>query len=172
MKIFRKNMSSDCLLTKWISTGLYPTMLWQFWNSGWGVIEDNNIISKLLTYVDQAVDKEGTKRTVTLNLWDTLGQVKLGSPGAHLDKRQDGGIWLNWPQNHHQHPAVSINFLISSFYFQPEHDRLRPLAYPNTVRKLLLKKTRYYSQDIFLICFSVTAPESFDNIEAKWLKEV
>ena len=86
MKIFRKNMSSDCLLTKWISTGLYPTMLWQFWNSGWGEIEDNNIISKLLTYVDQAVDKEGTKRTVTLNLWDTLGQVKLGSPGAHLVK--------------------------------------------------------------------------------------
>ena len=86
MKFFRKNMSSDCLLTKWISTGLYPSVLWQFWNSGWGEIEDNNIISKLLTYVDQAVDKEGTKRTVTLNLWDTLGQVEFGSPGAHLVK--------------------------------------------------------------------------------------
>ena len=86
MKIFRKNMSSDCLLTKWISTGLYPRVLWQFWNSGWGEIEDNNIISKLLTYVDQAVDKEGTKRTVALDLWDTLGQVEFGSPGAHLVK--------------------------------------------------------------------------------------
>ena len=44
------------------------------------------MISKLLTYVDQAVDKEGTKRTVALDLWDTLGQVEFGSPGAHLVK--------------------------------------------------------------------------------------
>ena len=109
MKIFRKNMSSNCLLTKWISTGLYPSVLWQFWNSGWGEIEDNNIISKLLTYVDQAVDKEGTKRTVTLNLWDTLGQVKLGSPGAHLDKRQDRRIWLKPP------PTSCVNEI---FWFQ------------------------------------------------------
>ena len=29
-----------------------------------------------------------------------------------------------------------------------------------------------YSQDIFLVCFSVVDPESFDNIESKWLKEV
>ena len=169
MKIFRKNMSSDCLLTKWISTGLYPSVLWQFWNSGWGEIEDNNMISKLLTYVDQAVDKEGTKRTVTLNLWDTLGQVKLGSPGAHLDKRQDGGIWLNWPQNHHQHPAVSIFY--SKFLFSARTWQIATSSLSKYSEKTSLKK-RYYSQDIFLICFSVTAPESFDNIEAKWLKEV
>merc|ERR1712107_689079 len=59
-------------------------------------------------------DNNGTKRTITLGLWDTAGQE--------------------------------------------EYDRLRPLSYPNT--------------DIFLACFSVMPPESFENIDAKWLKEV
>jgi len=41
---------------------------------------------------------------------------------------------------------------------QPEHDRLRPLSYPKT--------------DVFLICFSVNSPESFENIREKWFPEV
>jgi small GTP-binding protein len=39
-----------------------------------------------------------------------------------------------------------------------EYDRLRPLAYPGT--------------DIFLICFSVASPKSFENVTGKWWPEL
>lgn len=34
-----------------------------------------------------------------------------------------------------------------------EHDRLRPLSYPQT--------------DVFFVCFSVASPASFENVEEK-----
>jgi Ras-related C3 botulinum toxin substrate 1 len=39
-----------------------------------------------------------------------------------------------------------------------EYDQLRPLSYPGT--------------DVFIICFSLTAPESYDNVKKKWVPEV
>lgn len=36
---------------------------------------------------------------------------------------------------------------------QEEYDRLRPLSYPQT--------------DVFLVCFSVVSPPSFDNVKSK-----
>ena len=36
---------------------------------------------------------------------------------------------------------------------QEDYDRLRPLSYPQT--------------DVFLICFSVVSPPSFENVKAK-----
>ena len=41
---------------------------------------------------------------------------------------------------------------------QEDYDRLRPLSYPQT--------------DVFLICFSVTSPSSFENVRDKWFPEV
>jgi Ras-related C3 botulinum toxin substrate 1 len=41
---------------------------------------------------------------------------------------------------------------------QEDYDRLRPLSYPQT--------------DVFLICFSVVSPSSFENVTSKWCPEI
>ena len=41
---------------------------------------------------------------------------------------------------------------------QPDYDRLRPLSYPNT--------------DVFIICFSILSPTSFENVKHKWAPEI
>ncbi len=41
---------------------------------------------------------------------------------------------------------------------QEDYDRLRPLSYPQT--------------DVFLVCFSVVSPPSFENVKEKWFPEV
>jgi cell division control protein 42 len=41
---------------------------------------------------------------------------------------------------------------------QEDYDRLRPLSYPST--------------DIFLVCFSVVSPASFENVREKWVPEI
>jgi len=41
---------------------------------------------------------------------------------------------------------------------QEDYDRLRPLSYPQT--------------DVFLVCFSVISPSSFENVKSKWHAEI
>ncbi|KAG7204170.1 hypothetical protein KM043_002008 [Ampulex compressa] len=41
---------------------------------------------------------------------------------------------------------------------QEDYDRLRPLSYPQT--------------DVFLVCFSVVSPSSFENVKEKWVPEI
>lgn len=46
-------------------------------------------------------------------------------------------------------------FLVLRLIFsgQEDYDRLRPLSYPQT--------------DVFLVCFSVVSPSSFENVKEK-----
>jgi small GTP-binding protein len=41
---------------------------------------------------------------------------------------------------------------------QEDYDRLRPLSYPGT--------------DVFLVTFSITSPNSFENVKSKWVPEI
>jgi len=41
---------------------------------------------------------------------------------------------------------------------QEDYDRLRPLSYPQT--------------DVFLVAFSIIAPNSFENVKSKWWPEI
>jgi Ras-related C3 botulinum toxin substrate 1 len=41
---------------------------------------------------------------------------------------------------------------------QEDYDRLRPLSYPQT--------------DVFLVCFSIVSPTSFQNVQSKWIPEI
>ena len=41
---------------------------------------------------------------------------------------------------------------------QEDYDRLRPLSYPFT--------------DVFVICFSVVSPHSFENVKSRWISEI
>jgi len=52
----------------------------------------------------------------------------------------------------------AINLGIWSIRGQEDYERLRPLSYPQT--------------DVFLCCFSVVKPSSFENVYSKWYPEV
>ncbi len=41
---------------------------------------------------------------------------------------------------------------------QEDYDRLRPLSYPQT--------------DVFIVCFSVISPNSFEHVQYKWAPEI
>jgi Ras family protein A len=41
---------------------------------------------------------------------------------------------------------------------QEDYDRLRPLSYPDT--------------DVILLCFAVDNPDSFQNVQEKWIPEI
>ena len=55
--------------------------------------------------------------------------------------------------------SCSCRWVLTQFRsVQDEFDKLRPLCYTNT--------------DIFLLCFSVVSPSSFQNVSEKWVPEI
>jgi len=54
--------------------------------------------------------------------------------------------------------GVPVNLGLWDTAGSDEYDTLRPLSYPGT--------------DVFLICFSLFSPESFENVTKKWYKEI
>ena len=52
----------------------------------------------------------------------------------------------------------AVNLDLWHFAGQEDYDRLRRLSYPQT--------------DVFLICFSIASPVSFQNVKQKWYPEV
>ena len=54
--------------------------------------------------------------------------------------------------------GIPINLLLLDTPGQDDYDRLRPVSYPKT--------------DVFIICFSVVNPETFDSVWDKWYPEV
>lgn len=55
-------------------------------------------------------------------------------------------------------PLTSNVYHYCHIFFQEDYDRLRPLSYPMT--------------DVFLICFSVVNPASFQNVREEWVPEL
>ena len=51
-----------------------------------------------------------------------------------------------------------INLGLWDTVAKEDYDRLRPLSYPHT--------------DVFLACFSIISPSSFENVKLKWFPEI
>ena len=85
------------------------------------------------------------------------------------------GLWdtVRYSKNHFICLKLTFRLLILKAG-QEDYDRLRPLSYPQTVRDLIcfvqyfnINVNLFVFKDIFLICFSIVSPTSFENVRAK-----
>ena len=91
-------------------------------------------------------------KPINLGLWDTAGQVSC----VCEREREEGRIERERGRGRDRDFRLSEH--LTKFRFQEDYDRLRPLSYPQT--------------DVFLVCFSISSPTSFENIRSKWWPEI
>lgn len=125
----------------WICTyGKWPWRLY-LWNE-WHALADKR--SNLLWQVfdNYAVTVMIGGEPYTLGLFDTAGKVVF-SPPFPINSIPFGG----------KYPEINKWICAVLSLGQEDYDRLRPLSYPQT--------------DVFLVCFSVVSPSSFENVKEK-----
>ena len=81
------------------------------------------------------------------------------------------------PFNRNKNVQYQVSLGLWDTAGQEDYDRLRPLSYPqvNDLMKIfcLFMANIYFTQtDVFLICFSVVSPSSFENVTSKWYPEI
>ncbi|TRY93091.1 hypothetical protein DNTS_008618, partial [Danionella cerebrum] len=98
------------------------------------------------------------------NTQDTILNENGGFNKAQLCRRSNVSLWVmvQWVFDNY---AVTVMiggepYTLGLFDTagQEDYDRLRPLSYPQT--------------DVFLVCFSVVSPSSFENVKEKWVPEI
>jgi small GTP-binding protein len=106
-------------------------------------------------------------KPINLGLWDTAGERRsaaLARPAAFrlLPPRHCAARLTTAPRHatHHRpspshHPPSPPTRPRAG---QEDYDRLRPLSYPGT--------------HVFLVCFSVVSPTSYENVKTKWFPEI
>ena len=67
-------------------------------------------------------------------------------------------VFDNYSANVTTEEGRTLNLGLWDTAGQEDYDRIRPLSYPST--------------DVFLICFSLVSPASYENIRTKWFPEV
>ena len=81
-----------------------------------------------------------------------IAHINNSFPGEYVPT-----VFDNYSENMYiQSKFVSLNLWDTAG--QEDYDRLRPLSYPQT--------------DVFLVCFSVVNPTSFEHVTHKWYPEV
>ena len=91
---------------------------------------------------------DGSVGKTTLLILYTTGQIITDYIPTIFDNYTTNVIVNNTP--------ISICFWDTAG--QEDYDRIRPLSYPST--------------DVFLLCYSIISPSSYNNIKEKWIKEI
>uniref|UniRef100_A0A663ET18 Ras homolog family member Q n=1 Tax=Aquila chrysaetos chrysaetos TaxID=223781 RepID=A0A663ET18_AQUCH len=96
------------------------------------------------------------------------GSCPLPPPSPGLTLPGDGGVGRALPPfTRCVSPPLAVSVTVGGKQYllglydtagQEDYDRLRPLSYPMT--------------DVFLICFSVVNPASFQNVKEEWVPEL
>lgn len=80
---------------------------------------------------------------------------------AHVNNTFPGEYVPTVFDNYSENMCINGKFISLNLWDtagQEDYDRLRPLSYPQT--------------DVFLMCFSVVSPISFDHVQQKWYPEI